>query len=141
MRPFSLHSTQVVNPPSSNGHLWLPLHSSHKVNRNPPQISHTPGATAGKPDINFFNSPISCSSTISSAPPIYLPPIKTFGNDTLLSSLLPCPICAIIFRISSKNDESINRSRSSIGTRNPWRIDRTVRHASNVDLTALRLVR
>ncbi|KAD5317845.1 hypothetical protein E3N88_17791 [Mikania micrantha] len=46
----------------------------------------------------------------------------------------------MIFCNSSLNDESIDRSRSSTATRNPCRIERTARHASNVGRTAPRLV-
>ena len=96
-------------------------------------MSQTPGSTAGKPWTIFLSSPVSWSWRISSAPPTYLPPMKTLGNVNFLWPRICCN--------SLRNPESMDRSRSSIETRNPRRIDRTALQSSNVRRTTRRLVK
>lgn len=132
IRPFSLHAVQILKPVFSLYTLRLPSQFSQSMNLYPPHSSHTPAAT-GNPPSSFFSSPVSCNCLISSAPPTYLPPMKTLGK---LSFFLP----KIPFN-SSKNPASIDRSRSSTFTRNPRKIDRTVLQSSKVLRTTLRLVK
>lgn len=106
------------------------------MNLWPPQTSQVPGFAGGSPSTNFFSSPASWSCLISSAPPMYLPPMKTRGSVSFLFSRTP----RIVFS-SSMNLQSIERSRSSIDTRKLRRIAWTSLQSSNVRRTTRRLVR
>ncbi|KAF5809697.1 hypothetical protein HanXRQr2_Chr04g0160311 [Helianthus annuus] len=66
--------------------------------------------------------------------------MKTVGKVSFVFSLFNSSSSAIRFRNSLRNLESIDKSRSSIDTRKPRRIDWTVRQASNVGRTTRRLV-
>ena len=132
IRPFSLQATQVLNRHLSMYTLWLPSHSSHTTNLSPPQDSHPLGSTTGSPWISLVSSPHSFSRRISSAPPTHLPPMKTIGRLRFLHPTIPCS--------SSRDCASIATSRSSIGTRNPRMMDRTVLQSSKVLRTTRRLV-
>lgn len=107
------------------------------MNLYPPHTSHVPGS-AGRPSPStyFFSSPVSLSRRISSAPPKYLPPIKTRGRVSFAFSEWPRILCS-----SSMNPWSIDRSRSSTTTRKPRKMDRTVLQSSNVERTTRRLVK
>lgn len=67
---------------------------------------------------------------------MYLPPMKTLGRVNLDLSEWPRIFCS-----SSMNLESIIRSRSSIATRSPRRINRTVLQSSKVRRTIRKLVK
>lgn len=132
VRPFSLQAIQVLNPDFSMYTLWPPSQTSQTTNLSPPQESHPLGSTTGSPWINIFSSPRSWSCLISSAPPMYLPPMKTKGRLRFLHPIIPCN--------SSSDWASMDTSRSSMGTRNPRRMDLMARQSSKVLRTTRRLV-
>lgn len=136
MRPFSLHNVQLLKPVLSLKHLWLPSQSMQTKNPCPPHVSHVSSSAGGRLSMYFLSSPLSWRQSTSSAPPMYLPSMKTLGSINFDFSVRPK-----ILWSSSVNRASIDRSRSSIGTRNARRIDRTDLQSSNVDRTTRKLVK
>lgn len=135
IRPFSLHAVHDRNPIFSENTLWLPLHSAQSINLYPPHVSHVPGFLWGTPETSFLSSPISWRYLTSSAPPTYLPQMKTLGNVSSSAGFNPSSS-----RSSEMKPKSIAKSLSSTTTWKPCNIDMTARHASNVGRTTRRLV-
>lgn len=135
IRPFSLHAAHERRTPIlCEKILWLPLQSAQRINLYPPHVPHVPVLAGGTPCSSFFSSPISFSCNTSLAPPMYRPPMNTLGRATTFSFDPSLP------RSSDMKPVSMETSRSSISTRNPCKMESTVRQASKVDRTTRRLV-
>ena len=135
IRPLSLQAVHVLNPPFSAYTLRAPEHSPHSTNLWSPHTWHCRReSAAGNPSRSFLSSPLSCSHLTSSAPPTYLPLIKTRGRVNPLTR-------PVTRRSSRRKPESIDTSRSSKATLNPLRMERTVLQSSNVARTTRRLVK
>ena len=124
IKPFSLQLRHLLYRPSSAMTLWLPLQLKQSTNLIPPHPSQGPlvlsTGTLLKSGLSF---PCSCSPNTSSAPPMYLPLMKSLGGTAFPSKIL---------HNSSLNSKCIETSLSQYSTRKLSRRKRMLLQPSKV---------